>query len=98
MRVLKNYEDVDWKIMEATVNETVWNSTKDLDKSYALYKDCCYGSIELTRREKLLQRKNFLLNFHKNTKKLTPVTNIFSSTHKSNLLTSEIEEWLKHSG
>ena len=83
-------------MLEQTVNENVWDAVKDLDKSFVFYKDCSYSSIELTRREKYLQRKNVLLNFYE-TSDLPALTNIFSSYHKSNLLTSEIEEWLKNS-
>ena len=50
LRVLKSFEDVDWDLIETKVNEHVWSSIKDLDKSYLIYKNCCYGSIELTRR------------------------------------------------
>ena len=87
LKVLENYEDVDWEILEKTVNENVWDAVKDLDKSFVFYKDCSYSSIELTRREKYLQRKNVLLNFYE-AADLPTVTNIFSSFHKSNLLTS----------
>lgn len=77
------------------MNEHVWSSIKDLDKSYLIYKNCCYGSIELTRREKYLQRKNSFMQFHDVS--VDPLSlNIINTFHKSNLLTSEIEEWVKH--
>lgn len=50
MKVIENYEEVNWDILEIAVNENVLQAVKDLDKSYMIYKDCSYGSIELTRR------------------------------------------------
>jgi hypothetical protein len=35
----------------------------NLDKSFETFKDCAYSSIELTRREKALQKKEVMLNF-----------------------------------
>lgn len=80
-----------WK----TVNKSVTESAIDLDKSYQVYKECSYGSVELTRREKHLQRKKDILNFYSFEEEKQP--NIFDSSHKSNLLVSEIEEWIRHS-
>lgn len=67
----------------------------NLDKSFETFKDCAYSSIELTRREKALQKKEVILNFFK-AKERESANNVMDSYHKSNLLTSEIEEWLRH--
>jgi hypothetical protein len=61
-----------------------------------MFKDCAYSSIELTRREKALQKKEVLLKFFQ-TEEKDSFINVMDSFHKSNLLTSEIEEWLRHS-
>lgn len=71
-----------WK----NVNKVTTNNALDLDKSYLVFKECSYGSIELTRREKHLQRKKDILNFY-SFEEDKPL-NIFDSSHRSNLLTS----------
>ena len=95
IKILKNYEDIDWDMIHKTVNDPVAAEARNLDKSFDCFKDCAYSSIELTRREKALQKKDVLLNFFKSQEKdLT--CNVMDSYHKSNLLTSEIEEWIRH--
>lgn len=41
----------------------------NLDRSFDTFKECAYSSIELTRREKALQKKEILLDFFKNNNK-----------------------------
>ena len=64
LKIMKSYDDIDWGRLGEIVNSDVSQSAKNLDKSYLLFKECSYGSVELTRREKTLQRKKDLLNFH----------------------------------
>jgi hypothetical protein len=96
VKILKNYEDIDWQTVNETVNQPVLAEAMNLDKSFDTFKDCAYSSIELTRREKALQKKEVMLSF------FSPLNskdscNMMDSYHKSNLLTSEIEEWIRHS-
>jgi hypothetical protein len=63
-------------------------------------RECAYSSIELTRREKVLQRKESLLKFSVKDRKIETIQaqeTLSESYHKSNLLTSEIEEYLRTS-
>jgi hypothetical protein len=46
------------------VNREVWQSANDIDRSYLMYREVAYGSVELTRREKSLQHKKQLLSFY----------------------------------
>lgn len=87
---------MDWSELWTLVNKTVNTSAEDLDRSYLVYKECSYGSVELTRREKSLQRKKEILNFYTYTSEQKH-TNLLESSHRSNLLTSEIEEWVRNS-
>lgn len=57
LRIIQNYEDLNWNRLGELVNAETSQRAKDLDKSYGLYRECSYGSVELTRREKCLQRK-----------------------------------------
>ena len=57
MKIKKDYEEVDWIQLGELVNSQTREAATDLDKSYYLYKEYSYGSVELTRREKSLQRK-----------------------------------------
>jgi hypothetical protein len=59
----------------------------NLDRSFETFKDCAYSSIELTRREKALQKKEVMLNFFSDANKDLN-GNLMDSYHKSNLLTS----------
>lgn len=77
------------------MNDPVAQEARNLDKSFDTFKDCAYSSIELTRREKALQKKEVMLNFFK-AQERDPAPNVMDSYHKSNLLTSEIEEWIRH--
>jgi hypothetical protein len=45
VKVLKNYEDIDWKVVNQTVNEPVMAEAVNLDKSFEAFKECAYGSI-----------------------------------------------------
>lgn len=80
--------------MNATVNAPVVNESLNLDKSFDIFKDCAYSSIELTKREKALQKKELMLQFLRSEVKES--INSLDSLHRSNLLTTEIEEWLRH--
>lgn len=77
------------------VNDPITRQTASLDRSLETFKLCAYRSIELTKREKVLERKNLILSFLKNERE-EETHNTFESFHRSNLLTSEIEEWLRH--
>ncbi len=50
VKILKNYEDIDWQTVNETVNQPVLAEAINLDKSFDTFKDCAYSSIELTRR------------------------------------------------
>lgn len=70
------------------------------DYSLEVLRECAYSSIELTRREKVLQRKENLVKFSLKDRKMEVSQNqesLNESYHKSNLLTSEIEEYLRTS-
>lgn len=54
LSVKKSYEEVNWASLREIVNAETTDAAKDLDKSYDLYKEYSYGSVELTRREKSL--------------------------------------------
>ena len=53
------------------VNDPVTTEARNLDRSFEAFKECAYSSIELTRREKALQKKETLLNFFKAEEKET---------------------------
>lgn len=79
------------------VNDPITAEALNLDKSFDTFRDCAYSSIELTRREKALQKKEVLLGFFKSkSEERDSSNNVMDSYHKSNLLTSEIEEWIRH--
>lgn len=56
-------------MVHKTVNDPVMTEARNLDKSFDSFKECAYSSIELTRREKALQKKDVLLNFFKSEEK-----------------------------
>ena len=87
IKILKNYEDIEWETVHKTVNNPVTIDAQNVDKSFETFKDCAYSSIELTRREKALQKKEIMLNFFKGEEKES-FTHVMDSYHKSNLLTS----------
>jgi len=64
IKIIKDYEDIDWKQVHQAVNEAVTAAALNINKSFEAFKDCAYSSIELTRREKALQKKNILLDFY----------------------------------
>jgi hypothetical protein len=90
IKILKNYEDIDWEIVNQTVNQPVTTEANNLDRSFDTFKDCAYSSIELTRREKALQKKELMLNFFSHDSPKDNTSYLMDSYHKSNLLTSEI--------
>ena len=65
IKILRNYEDIQWETVHLTVNSPVAAEAINLDKSFETFKECAYSSIELTRREKALQKKEVMLNFLK---------------------------------
>lgn len=50
LKIIKDYEEVDWSELWEMVNRTVRSKSLGLDRSYIVYKNCSYGSVELTRR------------------------------------------------
>jgi hypothetical protein len=99
-RVMKNYEDVNWSTFETIVNKKLMETVNVFDYSLEILRECAYSSIELTRREKVLQRKETLLKFSlkdRNSEAIQSQETLSESYHKSNLLTSEIEEYLRNS-
>ena len=55
------------------MNGPVNTEAQTLDRSFTTFKECAYSSIELTRREKALQKKEVLLSFlKKENKEVSP--------------------------
>ena len=104
--LMKDYDEVNWMQIWKDLNEIVENSAQHLDKSYDMFKECAYASMELTRREKFLNRKDKFVEFvqlgfqpiEEGTQSVISSNNgTLDSAHRSNLLSAEIEEWLRNS-
>jgi len=45
IKILKNFEDIEWGSVHKTVNDPVAAEANNLDKSFETFKDCAYSSI-----------------------------------------------------